>query len=189
VPCVTWLYGGNHWVCLGAWDGERAWVVDSYYGKNWSWTPHGMPPSLGFFGYTAQEFDEQQWEDCINVVRPGTWANQYKAWLPARPALLRMRVKDDPDNSPSMEGAVGVGAVQYLNHAEYSYRELGLYLAGGVEVTVKVEDPGEDAVLVDEEGVGEDRVLVVRRALGVLTKQTPPELVLRAGLLRAAQLG
>jgi hypothetical protein len=56
LPC---LHGGNHWVCLGAWDGERAWVVDSYYGKDWYWTPRGLPPSLGFFGYTEQEFDER----------------------------------------------------------------------------------------------------------------------------------
>jgi hypothetical protein len=186
LPC---LYGGYHWVCLGAWDGRRAWVVDSYYGKNWSWTPRGMPPSLGFFSYTEREFDDQDWEDCINVIRPGKWANQYKAWLPARPALLRIRTKDDPARPTSMEAAVGAAGVQYLNHAEYVYRELGLYLPGGVEVTVKVEDPGEDAVLVGEDGVGEDRVLVVRRASGMLTRQTPPELVVRAGLLRAAQLG
>jgi hypothetical protein len=186
LPC---LYEGTHWVCLGAWNGKRAWVVDSYYGKDWSWTPRGMPPSLGFFGYTEQEFDDQEWEDCINVVRPGKWANQYKAWLPARPALLRMKLKDDPASLASVEAAVGIAAVQYLNNAEYSYRELGLYLPGGVEVAVKVEDPGEDAVLVGEGGIGEDRVLVFRRASGMLTQETPPELVLRAGLLRAAQLG
>ena len=53
---------------------------------------------------------------------------------------------------------------------------------------MKVEDPGEDAVLIGEEGVGEERVLVVRRAKGALQRQTPPELVIRAGQLRAAQL-
>ena len=67
---------------------KRAWVVDSYYGKDWS-GPREDAPSLGFFGYTEQEFDDQDWEDCIIVVRPDKWANQYKAWLRARPALLR----------------------------------------------------------------------------------------------------
>ena len=100
-----------------------------------------------------------------------------------------MTVQDDPTGPVSVEAAVAMAAHHYLNHAEYSYRELSLYLPGGVEVTVKVEDPGEDAVLVSEDGVGEDRVLVVRRASGILTRRTPPELVLRAGLLRAAQLG
>ena len=80
-----------------------------------------------------------------------------------------------------MEAAVRIAAQQYLNDAEYSYRELGLYLPRGVGVTVKVEDPGEDAVLVGEDGEGEDWVLVVRRVSGTLTRQTPPELVLRAG--------
>jgi hypothetical protein len=42
LPC---LYGGDHWVCLGAWDGERAWVVDSFYGKTWSWAPRGLRPN------------------------------------------------------------------------------------------------------------------------------------------------
>jgi hypothetical protein len=185
LPC---LYGGTHWVCLGAWDGKRAWVVDSYHGKDWYWTPRGLPPSLGFFGYTEQEFDEQDWEDCINVVRPGKWTKQYQDWLPARRALLRMTAQDDPTGPVSMEAAVAMAANQYLDHAEYSYRKLGLYLPDGVEVTVTVEDPGEDAVLVREEGVGEDRVLVVRRAKGAARGRTPPELVLRAGQLRAAQL-
>ena len=56
-----------------------------------------------------------------------------------------------------------IAAHQYLNDDEYSYCELGMYLAGGVEVTVKVRDPGKDAVLVDTVGEGEHRVLVVRR--------------------------
>jgi hypothetical protein len=89
----------------------------------------------------------------------------------------------------TVESAVAIAAQQYLNHAEYSYRELDLYLPAGVKVTVTVDDPGEDAVLVGEEGVGEERVLVVRRAKGAPRRQTPPELVLRAGQLRAAQLG
>jgi hypothetical protein len=185
LPC---LYGGGHWVCLGAWDGERAWLVDPYYGKGWYETPRGLPPSLGFFGYTEQEFDEQRWEGCINVVRPGKWAEQYHAWLPARRALLRMPAKDGQASPMTVESAVSIAAQQYLNHAEYSYRELGLYLPDGVKVTVTVEDPGEDAVLVGEEGLGEERVLVVRRAKGAPRRQTPPELVLRAGQLRAAQL-
>jgi hypothetical protein len=185
LPC---LGGGYHWVCLGAWDGKRAWVVDSFYGKNSSWFLHGMIPSLGFFDYTAQEFDEQDWEDCINVIRPGIWTKQYKAWLPARPALLRMTVKDGPASPATAEAAMRIAAQQYLNDAEYSYRELSFYLPGGVGVTVTVRDPGADAVSVGEDGKGKDRVLVVRRVLGTLTRQTPPELVLRAGQLRAAQL-
>ena len=78
--------------------------------------------------------------------------------------------------------------MQYLNQAEYAYRELELYLPMGVKVAMKVEDPGEDAVLISEEGVGEERALVVRRAKGALTRQNPPELVLRAGQLSAAHL-
>jgi hypothetical protein len=189
LPC---LYEGGtaHWVCLGAWDGKRAWVVDSYYGKNWYWTPRGIPPSLGYFGYTEQEFDDQEWGDDIILVSPADkWTKQYQAWLPARPALLRMSVKDGLASPMTVEAAVGTAAVHYLNDAEYCYRKLGLYLPEGVEVTVKVEDPGDDAVLVGEEGVGEERVLVVRRAKGAPRKETPPELVLRAGQLRAAQLG
>jgi hypothetical protein len=185
LPCLD---GGMHWVCLGAWDGKRAWVVDSYYGRDRYWTPRGLPNNLGFFGYTEQQFDEQGWEGVINVVRPGKWTTQYQAWLPVRRKLLRMPAKDGQASPMTVEAAVAIGAQQYLNHAEYSYRKLGLYLPDGVEVSVTVEDPGEDAILVGEEGVGEERVLVVRRAKGALTRQTPPELVLRAGQLLAAQL-
>lgn len=179
------LYGECHWVCLGAWDGERAWVVDSYHGRNW---PQAPTPSLGFFDYTEQEFDEQEWGNCITVVRPGIWANQYQAWLPARRALLRMPVQGGGANPVTTEAAVEIAAGQYLNDAEYFYRELVLYLPGGVDVTVKVEDPGEDAVLLRADGVGEGQVLVFRRASGMLTQQTPPELVIRAGQLWAVQL-
>ena len=97
LPCLN---GGTHWVCLGAWDGKRAWVVDSYHGKDWYWTPRGLPPSLGFFGYTEQEFDKQDWEDCINVVRPGKWTKQYQDWLPAR----RRPAADDGAGRPDRPG-------------------------------------------------------------------------------------
>jgi hypothetical protein len=185
LPCLD---EGMHWVCLGAWDGKRAWVVDSYYGKDRYWTPRGLSKSLGFFGYTEHQFDEQEWEGWISVVRPGKWTKQYQAWLPARRKLLRMPGKDGQASPITVETAVAIAAQQYLNHAEYSYRKLGLYLPGGVGVSVKVEDPGADAVLVAEQGVGEERVLVVRRAKGAPRRQTPPELVLRAGQLHAAQL-
>jgi hypothetical protein len=180
LPCLN--YAGGHWVCLGAWDGMRAWLVDSYTND---------PPHFHFLGYTAQEFYEDALDDddgnlYVNVVRPGSiWADHYRAWLPARRALMRMPVQDNP---ASMEAVVRIAAHQYLDDAEYSYRELGLYLPDGVEVTVKVKDPGKDAVLVAEERVGEDRVLVVRRASGMLTRQPPPELVLRAGQLLATHL-
>jgi len=184
LPC---LYGGEHWVCVGAWDGTRPWVVDSYTDD---------PPHIHFWPYPAQEFYDAACEDdgslWINVVRPGHWAGQYCAWLPARRALMRMPVQDD---LASMEAAVALAAHHYLDDAEYSYHESGLYLylAGGVEISVQVQNPGADAVLVCAEGVGEDRVLVVRRALGMLTQQpppgqTPPELVVRVGLLGAAEL-
>jgi hypothetical protein len=174
LPCYR---GGNHWVCLGDWDGERAWVVDSSYGGD-----------LDFSGWTEQEFDDADWQGYINVVRPGIWAKEYQDWLPARRALLRMKVRDDPASPRSVEAAVRIAAQQYLDDAEYTYRELGLYLPGGVEVTVRVKDPGKDAVRVDECGEGQDRVLVVRPVKGTLTRQTPPELVIRAGQLWAAQL-
>ena len=182
LPCL-YEEGTAHWVCLGAWDGKWAWVVDSYYG---AWVPRGMTPSLGFFGYTEQVFDKQDWGGAINVVRPGIWKKQYQAWLPARPSLLRMTVKDGP---ATVAAAARIAAHHYLDDAEYSYRKLGLYLRGGVGVTMRVRDPGEDAVSVGEDGEGEDRVLMVRRVSGTLTRQTPPELVLRAGHLHAAQLG
>ena len=91
-----------------------------------------------------------------------------------------------------VEAAVAVAAHHYLDDDDFSYRELGLYLSGGVDVTMNVEDPGADAVLICDAGEGEDRVLVFRRASGMLTHpppgQTPPELVVRAGLLGAASL-
>jgi hypothetical protein len=200
LPCRN---GGNHWVCMGAWDGQRAGVIDSCYGHD---------GSLNIAGYTEQEFDATDWQGYINVVRPGRWRQEYQYWLPARRALLRMPVNAD---LTSMEAAVAVAAQQYLNDAEYSYHKSGLrlYLRGGVKVPVQVKDPGKDAFVVGEEVVGEDRILVFRRASGMLTGQTPaarvrrrrrrrsspvqgtltgqtpPELVVRAGLLRAAWLG
>src|SRR5262249_5915879 len=149
----------------------------------------------------------EEWEDCINLVRPGSWAQQYRAWLPARRALLRVPV----NVCATMEAAVTVAAHQHLDDG--AYESLNLHLPGGVEVTVEVHNPEADAVLVGECGAGEGRVLVFRRAPGMLTGptpaarvrrrrrrrsspvegtltgQTPPELVVRAGLLCAAWLG
>ena len=109
LPCVM---GWWHWVCLGWWDGERAWVVDSAFG---TWAPPWDALCLGFFGYTAEQFDDQEWWDYVIVVRPGKWVDQYKAWLPARPVLLRMAEKDGLSHPATVDAAVaGIAAHQYL---------------------------------------------------------------------------
>jgi hypothetical protein len=182
LPCIR---GGMHWVCAGAWDGTRLWLADSYDRRGWRLLGY----ALRFSGFTAEQFDDLDWEGCVNVVQPGRWREQYLAWLPARPALLHLRTgMRQPAGTPTAEAALQTATHHYLNDAAYTYAVLELFLQTGVQASVPVADPGADAVNLATEGTEEGQVLVVRRLAGALGRKQPPELVLRAGALRAAQL-
>ena len=81
-------------------------------------------------------------------------------------------------------------ANQYLNDANYAYSELVTYLLNKVSVTTNVTDQGADAIAVSWGGARKDRALIVRRLQSVVSKErVPPEVVIRASALQAAQLG
>jgi hypothetical protein len=185
VPCIL---GGEHWVCVGAWHEGRLGMVDSFFdGRGGPFAE--LSPGLGFFSLSAGEFDELDWDHHTTLVLPGRWRSQYEAWLLARAALLRLNVHPGPDSGPTLVQAIRTGAHQYLDDADYCYDRLELHLTQGPRVGVRASDPGDDAVGVETVGHGPGQVLVVRRLGGLLAgRPAVPELVLRAGALRAGQL-
>jgi len=181
LPCAR---KAEHWVCVGAWQEGRAAVVDSFYDR---WRPaswQDLSPGLGFFRLLPEELDALDWAHHVMLVRPGRWRAQYAAWLPARPALLRLHA---PLGEVSLARAIRHAAHQYLDDADYSYRGLQLYLRGGGAVALRTADPGADAVGV-RTAAGEE-VISARRLGGVLRgRAAPPELVLRASAVGAVAL-
>jgi hypothetical protein len=179
VPCIL---TAEHWVVVGAYKDGAAGVVDSFFDgkrkREWD-----LSPGLGFFRLTAEEMDGLDWAHHVTLVRPGVWAKQYKAWLPARTALLRLDGVPRRRQS-SLTELLRRGVHQYMDDAEYGYRRLKLKLPGA-EVQMRTADPGAEPVAV--ESLGE--VLVMRR-LGTVLDERPsaPEVVLRTAALQASQM-
>jgi hypothetical protein len=188
LPCIR---GAQHWVCVGAWQDGRVSLVDSFFDRRRPFSA-GTPllPGLGFFSLTAEEFDALDWPHFITLVRPGMWEEQYHAWQVARPALLRSHLPRQADGRPvTVVQAIRVGAHQFLDDEEYSYRRLHLCLLGGPAVTVRADDPGGDPVGVETVGRDHEELVVMRRLGGFLSGQPAvPELIVRATGLRAGQL-
>lgn len=190
IPCIR---DAEHWVCVGAWNGSRVGLIDSFFDRRRPGAEPGKPlvPGLGFFNLSVEEFDALDWPHFVTLVRPGMWERQYRAWSQARLALLRLPAPRRADGRPvTVVGAIRLGAHQFLDDEEYSYRRLWLCMQGGPSVTVRTEDPGGgDAVGVESLGRGDDEVVVVRRLGGVASGwPAVPEVVLRGGRLRAGQL-
>lgn len=189
VPCVR---GAEHWVCVGAWQDGRVGLIDSFFDRRRPVQDKSRPlvPGLGFFSLSVEEFDALDWAHHVTLVRPGKWEQQYRDWLVARYALLRLHLPRQSDGRPvTVVQAIRTGAHQFLDDDEYSYRRLHLCLQGGPTVSVLADDPGGDAVGVESVGEGNDEVVVVRRLGGVLSGwPAVPELVLRVAGLRAGQL-
>jgi hypothetical protein len=185
IPCIL---NGEHWVCIGAWQDGRVGMVDSFFHSNRG--PYAdLSGGLGFFSLSGEELDELDWDHHITLVLPGLWRCQYEAWLLARPALLRLNVHPDRDSGPTLLQAIRTGAHQYLDDAEYNYERLDLHLSHGQSVGVRASDPGGDAVGLETVGQGPAEVLVVRRLGGLIEgRGAVPEVVLRAGAVRAGQL-
>ena len=127
LPCI---YGGDHWVCGGLWKDGKLWTIDSY----------GEGINLEFNKYGPDEFDDLDWEDCVRLVRPGKWREQFLQWMPAREALL----------TRSSVFATRKGLFDSLNTAlvmlqdgNYSYERLNLRLSKGT--TLKVDYKEGDA--------------------------------------------
>lgn len=185
LPCAR---KAEHWVCVGAWRDGRVGLVDSFYARG---RPSGpLRPRLGFFTLSVEEFDALDWPHHITLVRPGIWRQQYRAWLAARIALLRMQLPRPADARPvTVARAIRLGAHQYLDDEDYSYRRLDLCLTGGSLLSIQAEDPGCDPVGVESSGGTGEEVLVVRRLGGVLSGHAAaPEVVLRARAVHAGQL-
>lgn len=182
IPCI---HDGLHWVCLGAWSGGRAGLVDSFFDNRGE--PYAeLSPGLGYFSLSAGELDAMRWAHHVTLVRPGVWRSQYEAWLPARAALLRFTMRP-PAPEMTLEQAIQQGAHQYLDDAESPYERMQLHLARGQRLAVESDDPGGDAVGVETLGNGE--TLVVRRLSGLLAGHPPvPEVVLRADAVHVSQL-
>jgi hypothetical protein len=182
IPCV---HGGEHWVCLGGWRAGRVGLVDSFFDR-WRPARRRPEPGLGFFSLRPEELDALDWRHHVTLVRPGAWRAQFEAWLPARPALLRMPACGS--RPPSVAQALGQAAHQYLNDADYSYGEMALCLAGGVRLRLRADDPGQDAVGVEALGRPGAETIVVRRLGGALAAPAPPEWVVRGPAVRLGSL-
>lgn len=183
LPCIL---RAEHWVMLGAWNGTRASVVDSFFdGKpRRDWT---LAPGLGFFHLTAEQLDALDWAHHVLLVRPGRWAREFKSWLPARLSLLRTKSAAGVD--PTLTHLLRMGIHQYLDDAEYAYRSVRMHLARGGTARLQAEDPGEHPVALETLGEGAEQVVVLRRLGSVLRSMpAPPELVVRGGALYAGQL-
>ena len=146
-----------------------------------------MQPGLGFFRLAGHELDALDWAHHVTLVRPGKWAKQYKAWLPARAALTR--IEQEPGREQrTMAQYLRQGVHQFLDDAEYAYRGLRLHLPDSA-VGLRADDPCEQPVAVESVGEGAGEVLVMRRLGSVLDpRPSAPELVLRGLALRAGQL-
>ena len=193
VPCIR---KAEHWVCIGAWERGRIGMVDSYFAL-----PRGGPkrvigrgprsgrepmPELGFYSLSVEEIDALDWAHHITLVRPGIWQDQYAAWLPARPTLLRLNLPHrNPRGPVSLVGAIRQAAHQFLDDHDYSYRRLHLQMRSGPDLMV----PGGDAIGVETIGSPRNEVLVVRR-LGCMVsgQRAAPEVVVRASALTAGHL-
>jgi hypothetical protein len=186
LPCI---YAGGHWVCVGAWLDRRVGLVDSFFGARAAALWPDLPRGLGFFTLAPDELDALDWAHHVTLVRPGRWRAQYRAWLPARPALLRLAPPGAPTGSVSLAQAIRVAVHQYLDDVNCRYRELNLHLPDGAAVAIESADPGDDALGVEVLGRGRDEVVVLRRLAGLAAgRTTPPELVVRTAVLGAAQL-
>ncbi|NBO90973.1 MAG: hypothetical protein EBV06_01445 [Planctomycetia bacterium] len=186
IPCIL---TAEHWVLLGDWNGKRVGLVDSFFDgkprREWN-----LSPGLGFFKLSVEELDALDWAHHVTLVRPGRWAKQYRAWLPARSALLRL-------NGPTPTGSVRrtlaqmlrLGVHQFLDDADYAYRSLNLHLPRGAAIHLRADDPGEEPVAMETHGTGAEEVVVMRR-LGPVLRPLPaaPEVVLRGGAIDATQL-
>jgi hypothetical protein len=176
LPCIG---RGEHWVCVGAWRGGRAAVVDSFFGDPFpSLASRGreLPekaPALGFFRLSAEDLDALDWAHHVTLVRPGRWRAEYEAWLPARLTLLRAQ------RTPvTVAEAARLGAHRCLEAAPGA-RGLALHLSGGAVLRFKAGDVGM-------EPAGE--ALLVRRLAGALEGPAAPELVVRVSALCGAHL-
>jgi hypothetical protein len=183
LPCIL---RAEHWVLLGAWNGKHASVVDSFYegkpGRGWT-----LAPGLGFFQLTADQLDQLDWAYHVLVVKPGHWTRAYKAWLPARSSLLRLKSLRGTD--PTLPQMLRLGIHQFLDDADYAYRSVQLHLGPSGSTRLRAEDPGEHPVALETHGEGADQVLVLRRLGSVLrSRSAPPELVIRRAALHAGQL-
>ncbi|MFQ3652149.1 MAG: hypothetical protein SNJ75_17660, partial [Gemmataceae bacterium] len=140
LPCIL---RAEHWVLLGAWNGTYASVVDSFFdGKpRRDWT---LAPGLGFFHLSCDQLDELDWAHHVLLVKPGHWTRCYKAWLPARPSLLRLKSLLGTD--PTLTQMLRMGIHQYLDDAEYAYRSIRLHLGRSGSADLRAEDPGTHPV-------------------------------------------
>jgi hypothetical protein len=173
------IYGGNHWITLGRYQGGRIRAVDSHLDKspgNWD---------LGIYNLTPEAFDYWDWENCVQLIRPGIWQKNYEEWLPGRDRLLRLAGPSAP-----MERRLQDAAQVYLNDDRYSYERLELFLSDKSRMVV-VEDPGSLDISVNTPTAiePEGQVVVVRRlARSEPGRPGPPELICRLSRLYAWQL-
>jgi hypothetical protein len=182
LPCIL---TAEHWVLMGAWADGRAALVDSFYDGKVR-REGNLSPGLGFFKLQAEELDALDWAHHVLLVRPGRWAKAYKAWLPARSSLLRLRGNNCTRNT--LAHMLRIGIHQYLDDADYGYRSLRLHLKQGA-VGLRADDPGAHPVTMETHGAGSAEVFVLRRLGSVLRpRPSAPELVLRSGALTASQL-
>jgi hypothetical protein len=186
LPCI---FGGEHWVCIGAWQAGRVNLVDSFFDSRPDRPYAELSPGLGFFSLSACDLDELDWDHHATLVLPGLWRSQYEAWQLARSLLLRSPVRSGRDSGATLVQTIRTGAHQYLDDADYSYERLELHVTQGARVAVRASDPGDDAVGLETVGQGPGEVLVVRRLGGLLAgRPAVPELVVRTRAVRAGQL-
>ncbi len=180
------IYGGKHWITLGRWKDGRIRAVDSYVEQwfpSWKW-------DLGMYSLTPAAFDDCDWLNDVQLVRPGIWQKNYEEWLPGRDRLLRL-AGHSLEASATMAQRLREAAEMYLDDDRYAYEQLEFCLSDKSSMAVKVRDPRSQAIAVSTPTANEQegQVVVVRRLLqSDQGRPVPPELIFRMSALRGWQL-
>ena len=165
------IYEGQHWITLGRWQDGRMRAVDSH------WDPL-------MYSLTPAALEAWDWQDCVQLVRPGYWQKNYEEWLPARDPLLRLP-RHTLETSATTEQRL-LAAGHALNDNRCAYEQLDFRFQKS-SIAVKVRDARSQAISVSTPTANEQegQVVVVRR----LAQPGSPELIFRMSALSGWQLG
>ncbi len=168
---LSCIYGGEHWVCIGAYENNKLLGVDS--------DDSDRPI---FFHWTPQQFDDKDWENCVRLVLPGKHKKSFQEWVPARLDLLRAGNNSTKSNLLDQLN----DAIIHLNDEAYAYTRLDLFLRNSKETPISIYSNSDDPIMLADltkQHAGSDRAISIRSISG-----KEPIVVVRMDKLSAFQL-